>query len=117
MPAADLYNIPRNNSDFSSKLFEFYKELSWPQEWSFLKYYQNTIRAYCDHIDSSANGLLAYLGMGMGKSILAASIAVDMLLRGETGFEGKHIRGKRKANRCIFILTKSLAENMRHDCI
>jgi len=78
-----------------------------------LKYYQNTIRAYCDHIDSSANGLLAYLGMGMGKSILAASIAVDMLLRGETGFEGKHIRGKRKANRCIFILTKSLAENMR----
>lgn len=108
-----LFQVPRNNSDFTSRIFEFYKSLSWDPAWSFLKYYQNTIRAYCDHIDSGSNGLLAYLGMGMGKSILAASIAVDFLLRGDTGFDGPGVRGKRHASKCIFILTKSLAENMR----
>lgn len=108
-----LFQIPRNNTDFTSKIFDFYKSLSWDPSWSFLKYYQNTIRAYCDHIDSGSNGLLAYLGMGMGKSILAASIAVDFLLRAETGFVGPHVKGKRHAQKCIFILTKSLAENMR----
>lgn len=112
-----LAKIPRNNTDFSSRLYEFYRSLSWPKEWSFLKYYQNTIRAYCDHVDSGANGLLAYLGMGMGKSILAASIAVDFLLPGPTGFDSPEIgndsKNKRHATKCIFILTKSLAENMK----
>lgn len=117
-----LTKIPRNNTDFTSRIFEFYKSLSWADNWNFLKYYQNTIRAYCDHVDSGANGLLAYLGMGMGKSILAASIAVDFLTGGNrrndmenshTGFFGPDIKGHRRANKCIFILTKSLAENMK----
>lgn len=108
-----LLKVPRNSTNFTSNIFEFYKSLHWEPEWSFLKYYQNTIRAYCDHVDTGANGILAYLGMGMGKSILAASIAVDMLLNNETGFSGPGIKGHRRVNKCIFILTKSLAENMK----
>lgn len=110
-----LLKLPRNNTDFTSNLFEFYRKLYWEPEWNFLKYYQNTIRAYCDHVDSGAQGLLAYLGMGMGKSILAASIAVDMLSGPDydTGFSGPDLKGRRRMSKCIFILTKSLAENMK----
>lgn len=112
-----MLNIPRNNSNFSSTLFEFYRSLSWKPQWNFLKYYQNTIRAYCDYVDAGSNGLLTYLGMGTGKSILAASIAVDMLTGCEdTGFDSPHLHGTRgrRVKKCIFILNKSLAANMRN---
>lgn len=107
-----MLHIPRNNSNFTSGLFEFYRGLKWDKRWDFLKYYQNTIRAYCDFVNADNNGILAYLGMGMGKSILAASIIVDMIdgCR-DTGFNVT-TRGRR-AKKCVFILTKSLAENMK----
>lgn len=107
-------HIPRNNTNFTSALFEFYRSLAWGPEWNFLKYYQNTIRAYCDFVDADNNGLLAYLGMGMGKSILATSIAVDMLdgCR-NTGFDAPNLGRGRRVEKCVFILTKSLAANMR----
>lgn len=107
-------HIPRNNTNFTSSLFEFYRSLAWAPEWNFLKYYQNTIRAYCDFVNADNNGLLAYLGMGMGKSILATSIAVDMLdgCR-DTGFDAPNLGRGRKVEKCVFILTKSLAANMR----
>ncbi len=116
-----MISIPRNNSNFSSTLFEFYRSLSWAPQWNFLKYYQNTIRAYCDFVDASSNGILAYLGMGTGKSILAASIAYDMITGcADTGFDSPHLTGGderrqrgRKVKKAIFILNKSLAANMR----
>lgn len=111
-----MLKLDRNNTDFSSRLFEFYKGLTWDPEWNFLKDYQNTIRAYASCVDSGNNGILAYLGMGMGKSILAASIIVDAILGGDNGFHSPLLKGKkqRRAKKCIFILTKSLAENMKN---
>lgn len=111
-----MLKLDRNNTDFSSRLFEFYKSLTWDSKWDFLKNYQNTIRAYISCIDASNNGALIYLGMGMGKSILAASIIVDAILGGENGFHSPMLKGNkpRRAKKCIFILTKSLAENMKN---
>lgn len=89
--------IPRNNTSFSLRLFEFFRKATWDSKYDFLKYYQNLVRLYVTDVDSGSRGILASLEMGLGKSILAVSIAMDMI-------------GTRQP---IVLLTKSLQENMR----
>lgn len=89
--------LDRNNTSFNIQLFEHLKKESWESEYDFLKYHQNLVRVYLKNADIDSRGVLAYHGMGLGKSILAVSIAMDMI--------GEY--------QPIILLTKSLQENMR----
>ncbi len=89
--------LNRNNTSFPLQLLEFFKGTTWGSEYDFLKYYQNVIRSFINDIDVDARGLLVYVAMGMGKSILAVAIAMDLM----------------KERQPIVLLTKSLQENMR----
>jgi hypothetical protein len=96
-PASGGINLNRNSTSFVMRLFEFFKNIKWGNEYSFLKYYQNIIRVFVNDLDIDARGLLVYVAMGMGKSILAVAIAMDLI----------------KERQPIILLTKSLQENMR----
>lgn len=91
------YVLDRNNTSFTLQLFEYFKNLKWGHEYDFLKYYQNLVRSYISDVNVQSRGILASLEMGLGKSILAVSIAVDLI----------------KERQPIILLTKSLQENMR----
>lgn len=88
--------LDRNNTNFPLQLERFFHELDWAPQYDFLKYYQNIARIYAA-VDTKAKGLLVYHTMGMGKSILAISIAVDMMDQRQP----------------IILLTKSLQDNMK----
>lgn len=92
-----LTKLDRNNTNFTLQLFEHFKKTKWGDEYSFLKYYQNIARSFVNDVDTDAKGLLIFQTMGLGKSILAISIAMDMM----------------KERQPIVLLTKSLQENMR----
>ena len=94
-----LIKLNRNNTNFTAELFEYFKNISAAPVtiYSFLKYYQNIIRAYIEDVDIDSRGLLIYQTMGLGKSILAIAIALDLI----------------KERQVILLLTKSLQENMR----
>lgn len=92
-----LAKLDRNNTNFTIQLFEHFKKTKWSSEYSFLKYYQNIVRSFIYDIDMDARGLLVQHEMGLGKSILAISIAMDLM----------------KERQPIILLTKSLQENMR----
>ena len=87
--------ISRNNTNFAVQLFEHFKSAKWGDEYSFLKYYQNIARSYIT-IATDSRGLLIAHAMGLGKSILAVSIAMDLM----------------RERQPIVLLTKSLQENM-----
>jgi len=89
--------IDRANTSFYLKLLEYYRANKWDTKWDFLKYYQNITRLYVTDINSGARGLLAYIMMGLGKSILAVSIAMDLM----------------ETHQPILIMTKSIQKNMR----
>ena len=89
--------LDRNNTSFSLQLFEFFKKATWTSEYEFMKYYQNLTRMFATAIDIDSRGLLVQYEMGMGKSILAIAIAIDMM----------------KEREPIILLAKSLQENMR----
>lgn len=89
--------IDRANTSFYLKLLEYYRANKWDSKWDFLKYYQNVARLYMTDVNSGARGLLAYIMMGLGKSILAVSIAVDLM----------------ETHQPIMIMTKSIQKNMR----
>lgn len=89
--------LNRNNTNFTLQLFEYFKKTKWESKYDFLKYYQNIARMFVTDIDVNTRGLLFYHGMGLGKSILAISIAMDLM----------------KERQPIILLTKSLVENMR----
>ncbi len=90
-------SLNRNNTSFPLQLLEFFKGTTWGNEYNFLKYYQNIIRSFINDVNVDARGLLVYVAMGMGKSILAVAIAMDLM----------------KERQPIVLLTKSLQENMR----
>ncbi len=89
--------IDRANTSFYLKLLEYYRANKWNSKWDFLKYYQNIARLYMTDVNSGARGLLAYVMMGLGKSILAVAIAVDLM----------------ETHQPIMIMTKSIQKNMR----
>lgn len=89
--------VDRANTSFYLKLLEYYRANKWESKWDFLKYYQNVARLYMTEINSGARGLLAYIMMGLGKSILAVAIAVDLM----------------DTHQPIMIMTKSIQKNMR----
>jgi hypothetical protein len=95
--ASSKIDFDRNNTSFVIKLFEHYKKTKFSSEYSFLKYYQNLVRDYAKYNVSNSRGLLISHEMGLGKSILAIAIAIDMM----------------KDRPVIILLTKSLVENMR----
>lgn len=97
----DIYKINRNNTNFPIELFEKLKNAEITNEYDFLKYHQNIVRIFCTSIDIEARGLLVYHSMGMGKTILAIAIAMEM-------FEDRQP---------IILLTKSLQENFRNSII
>ena len=92
-----LVKLNRNNTNFTLQLFEYYKKAKWDHEYDFLKYYQNIVRIFMNDVDIDARGLLVQHEMGLGKSILAISVAIDLM----------------KERQPIILLTKSLQENMR----
>lgn len=89
--------LNRNNTNFVRQLFKYFRGAKWGDEYQFLKYYQNITRLYMTSVDVNSRGLLVYLTMGLGKSILAISIAMDLI----------------RERQPIILLTKSLKENMR----
>jgi len=107
--------LDRNNTDFALQLLEVFRKHSpfniGPNDngdkasYSFLKYYQNLTRFYITKQevidranDCKTRGLLCIYEMGMGKSLLAISIAIDML----------------RVRQPIVLLAKSLQGNMEN---
>lgn len=96
--------LNRNNTNFPLELLDLFKSAKFDNEYQFLKYYQNIVRLYVEKIDSieSGNnqhvrGLLVYHTMGMGKSILAIAVALELI----------------KTRKPVMLLAKSLQENMK----
>ena len=97
--------LDRNNTNFPIQLLEYLKKTTHnvrEQKYGFLKYYQNITREYILKIDIGAKGILIAYTMGMGKSMIAVSIAMDAM---EYGYDP------------IILTTKSLHENMRKSII
>ncbi|MCK9607558.1 MAG: DEAD/DEAH box helicase [Methylomonas sp.] len=89
--------LDRNSTNFAVELFEYLKSAKWDSGLDFLLYHQNIVRIYMRNVSSTARGLLIYHGTGMGKSLLAMSIAIDQI----------------EERPVIVLLTKSLITNMR----
>ena len=86
------------NTNFSFEVQKFIRdtiEEHSESEYSFLKYYQNIVRKYI--LQTPSRGILCHHQMGLGKSILAVSIAVDMI----------------DTHPVVILLSKSLQSNMR----
>ncbi|QJX71695.1 putative ATP-dependent RNA helicase [Faustovirus] len=96
-----MTDLNRNSTNFPVRLLEHFKSLEFPTEYDFLHYYQNITRHYFVNVKSGARGLLAGLEMGLGKTILAIAIAIDMM----------------KDYQPIIILTKSLQGNFTNNII
>lgn len=90
------YKLPRNNTNFQMYLLEYFRKKEWEPKYSFLKYYQNVARSFVVDLDTGARGILIKHQMGLGKSILAVAIAVDLITERQP----------------IVLLTKSLRGNM-----
>lgn len=100
-----METLNRANTNFSIRLAESLKlladEAAAAPEYRFLKYYQNIVREYMAEIAGGridSRGLLLYWTMGLGKSIGAIGIAMDLIAQGR---------------QVIMLLTKSLQGNMR----
>lgn len=90
--------LNRNNTDFPLAISKFVKDIKRNSKYDFLKYYQNIVREYVTSIKIDSRGLLIYHGTGVGKSILAIALAIDLI----------NIRQP------IMLMTKSLRTNMRN---
>lgn len=91
--------MDRTIVDFPLKLFEYIKKLRFDNTpYAFLKYHQNVVRDYLNNVSFGGNGILVYQTPGMGKTIEAAAIAIDLIGKGYDP---------------IVLLTKSLQENFR----
>lgn len=93
--------LNRNNTNFPLRLFEHLKKASWDNKFSFLKYYQNIVRFFVNNIDIRTKGLLIYHETGTGKSMVITAIAMDF------------IENKTNGKKVIFLLSKSLHNNLR----
>lgn len=92
-----LMKLNRNSTSFALQLTEYFKNVKWGDEYSFLKYYQNIVRSFINDVEIDSRGLLVRHNMGLGKSILGISIAIDQI----------------NTRPPIMLLTKSLQGNMR----
>jgi superfamily II DNA or RNA helicase len=86
----------RNDTGFPLRLAEYVSSIRADSSYPFLKYYQNIVRIMLS-ADMQTRGLLVDHEMGLGKSILAIAVAIDMM----------------PDRQPIILLAKSLAENMR----
>lgn len=98
------HKLLRNSVNFQAELTEVLRGIvgeatapTIPAKYSFLKYYQNLLREYIT-LGVDSRGLLIYHTMGMGKSITAVSIAMELL----------------DTYPPILLLTKSLQKNLRN---
>lgn len=100
----------RDSTNFPFELARRLADIKWPPQYDFLYYHQNIARVYVN--DSTTHGLLVFHGTGMGKSILAASIAMDAIFPPDdaTGVQNSPPSERR---RVILLLAKSLASNMQ----
>jgi hypothetical protein len=88
----------RNSTSFPLELFEKFKQSDFHSEYAYLKYYQALVRHYYAHLmPTGVRGLLIYHTMGLGKSILGISLAIDSL----------------ETHSPIMLMSKSLHNNMR----
>jgi hypothetical protein len=94
--------VDRNNTNFPVQLLEYITKIKDEDKYTFLKYYQNITRKYVLDLNIGSKGLLIAYDMGMGKSMIAISITMDLY---ERGYEP------------IILATKSLHENMRKSII
>jgi len=95
--------LDRTSTSFSKLLFEFLKQLHIDADnpLSFLKYHQQIVRAFITSVDVKSRGLLVYHLMGTGKSIVGATVAMEMI-------------GSRQP---IVLINKSLEANFRANLI
>lgn len=93
-----MHKLDRNNTNFTTQLYENFKHITHENKYSFLKYYQNLVRDFMMNVQLDSRGLLIAHSMGLGKSMLAIAIAIDMI----------------KERQPILLLTKSLQGNMRN---
>lgn len=96
--------LDRTSTNFIIQLYEYLKKVDdWPSEYSFLKYHQNVARVFINDVNIESRGLLIFHTMGVGKTLLAVSIAMDQM---ET------------SNRqVIVLLAKSLQNNFKQGII
>jgi len=78
MSTAALSIQNRNNTNFPTELIQFLREAKWSSAYDFLFYHQNLVRYFVTQTD--ARGILVFHGTGMGKSLLAAAIAIDAMM-------------------------------------
>jgi len=95
----------RNIARFPIELAQRLARVEWGDEYDFLYYHQNIARIF--FADVTTRGLLVNHGTGMGKSMLAASLAMDNLFPAPGAEDGARKR------QVIVMLAKSLADNMR----
>ena len=102
----------RKNTNFPFELARRLADIKWATDFDFLYYHQNIARVYFN--DEQTRGLLIYHGTGMGKSILAASLAMDAMFPPADvhKMDAQKVRSY-PARRVIVLLAKSLANNMR----
>lgn len=93
--------LDRAATGFQLKLTEELKRIRRGSGFAFLKYYQNVTREFMRRSDVNARGLLCYYSMGLGKSLLAVSIAVDAIDNPDAPRD------------VIVLLSKSLQENFK----
>lgn len=89
--------LDRNSTDFPLQLLEYFKTAKYDSQYSFLKFYQNMARSYAQNVVNGAKGFLIYHSMGLGKTLLAVAIAIDLV----------------EQYKIIMLTSKSLQENMR----
>lgn len=89
--------LNRNSADFPLRLLEYWRAADYDSQYSFLKYYQNMARGYAQNVVTGAKGFLIYHSMGLGKTLLAVAIAIDLV----------------NDYKIIMLTSKSLQENMR----
>jgi len=80
--ANKVYELDRNNTSFQHQLLEYYRNNKWDETYDFLKYYQNIIRLYmtADNLRiSGSRGLLITVEMGLGKTLTAIAVAMELL--------------------------------------
>lgn len=100
----------RDSTNFPFELARRLADIKWAPQYDFLYYHQNIARVYVN--DSTTHGLLVFHGTGMGKSILAASIAMDAIFPPDDA-AGVPNSPPSERRRVILLLAKSLASNMQ----
>jgi len=99
--------INRNNTNFPIKIYEELKKVKKEgTAYEFLKYHQNIVRHFVLNIDLHTKGLLVKHSMGTGKSLVAVSIIMDLLLT-----------ASKNPYNVIVLLTKSIKENFKGNII